>query len=129
MELNTDKRVVGRPFPKGVSGNPGGVPKDEISVRTLARSKGPRCIELLMGIAEDTDEKTEHRIAACEVLLDRGFGKPVQEASLDVNIKPQVVRIPQHLNVPDLEALYQSGGQLIEHQATKGFENADENAV
>ncbi len=69
------KRVVGRPFKKGQSGNPSGRPKIVAHVRELAREHTADAIATL---AEIMNEKLEHpaaRVAACKELLDRGYGK------------------------------------------------------
>lgn len=66
--------MPGRPFQKGVSGNPGGRPKDE--VRELARKHGPAAIERLAEIMDGPDIKAA--VSAAQALLDRGYGKPSQ---------------------------------------------------
>ena len=43
----------GRPFPKGVSGNPGGRPKVLGDVQELARQKSPEAINTLSNIMHD----------------------------------------------------------------------------
>ena len=43
----------GRPFPKGVSGNPGGRPKVLGDVQELARQKSPEAITTLANIMHD----------------------------------------------------------------------------
>lgn len=61
-----------RPFPKGVSGNPGGRPK---GIAAKAREHADRAIEVLAEALADADPKV--RIAAADKILDRGYGKPV----------------------------------------------------
>jgi hypothetical protein len=43
----------GRPFPKGISGNPGGRPKVLGEVQELARQKSPKAINTLSNIMHD----------------------------------------------------------------------------
>lgn len=70
----------GRPFPKGVSPNPGGVPKGgrpkvTRSMQELARDFGPEGIEILKEIARNKRTPSAQRVAAVQVLLDRGYGR------------------------------------------------------
>ena len=65
--------MVGRPFEKGQSGNPGGRPK---GIAAKAREFGERALEVLSAALEDDDGRI--RIAAAKELLDRGYGKSVQ---------------------------------------------------
>jgi hypothetical protein len=69
------RRGPGRPFPKGASGNPGGrVKPGSLDIAALARSHAPEAIAALVrGL---TDPK--HYVHAAQVLLERGFGRPVQ---------------------------------------------------
>ena len=71
----------GRPFAKGVSGNPGGRPKVLGDVQELARQKSPEAIETLSKIMRDEKAAPAARVAAANALLDRGFGKPTQPIS------------------------------------------------
>lgn len=72
--------VDGNPrWVKGVSGNPSGKPKDSPEVREakdLARAKSVIAINRLIELIGSKDEKVS--LAACNSLLDRGMGKPVQ---------------------------------------------------
>jgi hypothetical protein len=71
--------VTGRGFRPGVSGNPGGVPKDGIDIAALARSHAPEAIAALVRGLNDP----KHYVHAAQVLLDRGFGKPTQPLTSD----------------------------------------------
>lgn len=67
-------------FAKGISGNPGGKPKELKGIQELARKYAPQAIEALVKVA--TKGKSEAaRVTAATVLLDRGFGKPNQSVS------------------------------------------------
>ena len=81
----------GRPWPKGVSANPGGRPKKEWSLSEYVRQKagghGRQYVDRLYDIAmQSTDERV--CIEAIKVLLDRGWKKPIQGFELDGNVVP-----------------------------------------
>jgi hypothetical protein len=66
----------GRPFPRGVSGNPGGRPKSlSRSTRELVGEDGMKLAELWWSIARDRSQKTSDRLEASRLLADRGWGK------------------------------------------------------
>ena len=76
-------RVPGRPFAKGVSGNPGGRPKEIGHVRDLARQHTAAAIRTLVEIME-SGKTDSARAAAASELLSRGWGKP----SLPIQTEP-----------------------------------------
>jgi hypothetical protein len=71
----------GRPFPKGISGNPGGRPKVLGEVQELARQKSPEAVNTLSNIMHDEKALPAARVAAANALLDKGYGKPTQPIS------------------------------------------------
>lgn len=74
--------MVGRPFKKGQSGNPGGLPKGLAEVKGLARTYTVEAISRLAEWMKSDNAKAS--VSACAVLLDRGWGKPQQ----DIGITP-----------------------------------------
>jgi hypothetical protein len=74
------------PFAKGVSGNPGGRPREVKELMELARSYGPKAIQTL-GCCLD-DENPKVRIMAASILLDRGYGKASQQVDMTSEGKP-----------------------------------------
>ncbi len=68
------------PFKKGKSGNPGGRPKEVAEVRELAKKHGPAAIKRLVKLMASENERTA--VAACEAVLNRGYGRPPQSLSL-----------------------------------------------
>lgn len=77
-------------FEKGKSGNPGGRPKVANEVKELAQKHGQAAIKRLAELMHDEDKRVS--VSACQALLDRGFGKPVQATEIsgpggsDINI-------------------------------------------
>jgi Family of unknown function (DUF5681) len=69
-------------FAKGVSGNPGGRPKELTAVRDLARQHTMTALNSLVEISQKGKSETA-RVLASNSLLDRGWGKPVQPLATD----------------------------------------------
>jgi hypothetical protein len=86
--------------------NPNGRSKVDFEMRELARSYGPKVIEVLVSIAFDPEAKDADRIYASNSLLDRGYGKPIQEIAADIGLRPQIVVLPPTLTPEELERTY-----------------------
>ena len=69
---------------KGVSGNPGGRPKVEGHVREIARQCTADAMLTLKSIMLDKDAPHAARVTAANSILDRGYGKPAQALSLEL---------------------------------------------
>jgi hypothetical protein len=61
---------------KGVSGNPGGRPKLEVSIRDLAQENSMEALETLVQVMRTG--KPGERLIAANAILDRAYGKPSQ---------------------------------------------------
>lgn len=70
------KNGPGRPFAKGESGNPGGMPKAIAEVRRQLRELLPEATETLRKLLKDESGKV--RIMAVREVYDRTMGKPAQ---------------------------------------------------
>jgi len=79
----------GRPFVRGSSGNPGGRPKQDVTVAELARLHGVAAIEVFIQVMNNEKNPASVRVAAAEKVLDRGYGRPVQ---INLNDSGQVRR-------------------------------------
>lgn len=79
MSAENSKKPRGKPFPKGKTGNPGGRPKlpeDVKHVRELARQYTAQAVAALVEVLES--DSASGKVAAANVLLDRGWGKAEQ---------------------------------------------------
>ena len=80
----TARRVVGRPFPQGVSGNPSGRPRGlSRATRELVGEDGMPLVELWWRIAQDPMVRTRDRLEASRLLADRGWGKAPTYAAIE----------------------------------------------
>lgn len=69
------------PFQPGQSGNPEGRRKEDHHVRALARKYCEQAVATLAEIMSDREAPPACRLTAANSLLDRGYGKPVQEVT------------------------------------------------
>ena len=65
---------------KGVSGNPGGRPKLEVSIRELAQENSIEALETLVQVMRTG--KPGERLIAANAILDRAYGKPSQSIEM-----------------------------------------------
>jgi len=65
----------------GQSANPGGRPKAEVDIGRLCRAYGTRAVDVVAELMGDSDPRI--RLAAANSLLDRGFGRPSQQVTVD----------------------------------------------
>lgn len=80
MENNSKptKRVTGRPFPPGTSGNPGGRPKNQFGEFIRAETKdGKELVDRVISLMRTTDDE-KMLLDTVDWLANRGWGKPIQ---------------------------------------------------
>lgn len=74
--------AAGHWLPHSASPNPSGRPRVALEVQLVAREHGPTAIATLAKLMKSKDPMVS--VAACKVLLDRGFGKAAQAIALAV---------------------------------------------
>jgi hypothetical protein len=72
--MSETKRLVGRPFQKGQSGNPGGKPRKTAAIEALAQQHADKAIAALVEALDGKD-----RVQAAGLLLAYAYGKPRQQ--------------------------------------------------
>jgi hypothetical protein len=77
------ERLKNGQWAPGASGNPSGRPRILKDVIDLAREHTGEAVENLVMIMRSEKAPAQARVAACNSLLDRGYGKPMQ--AVDVN--------------------------------------------
>ena len=86
----TATTIVGRPFPKGVSGNPGGRPKGLAAYVREQTFDGEELVDFMLSVMRGEKvgglkPTVSNMMDATTWLSDRGFGKSLQQARVDVN--------------------------------------------
>ena len=80
-ELPPQRSGDGRFLP-GASGNPGGRPGMPPALKEAFRANSLKALGVLVAGLDDPDPKI--RIACAQHILDRSYGKPVQETAIEV---------------------------------------------
>ena len=110
------RRGPGRPWPKGVSGNPRGRPEFYGPIQELARQQTEAALETLVEIMQHGRNESA-RVAAAQAVLDRGWGRPVQ--ALEHSGPEGSALLPADLTVlPDVQLAQLSA--LLEEIASAG---------
>ena len=72
---------------KGQSGNPSGRPKAIVSIVELARAQTEDSIKTLILVRDNAEAPPAARVGEANALLDRGWGKPSQTISQNIDGK------------------------------------------
>jgi len=88
-------------------------------MRAMAQQYGPRVVvrlAQLAGVVQGHPGADTHaaQVMACKELLDRGYGKPVQQLSADAAAGPMVLRVTWAPALPD--EIEEPATPLIEHE-------------
>ena len=78
-------------FKPGQSGNPGGRPKGQSEIVKAAQRHGKDAIKRLVELMSDEDSAVQ--VKACQVILDRGYGKAPQSIDLPLGLLPSLIRV------------------------------------
>ena len=100
-------------FVKGTSGNPGGRPKVEGHVREVARQCTADAMQTLKDIMLDKDAPHAARVTAANSILDRGYGRPGQALSLELQRR-------KVYELSDDELMAIASGDVIDGVAIEG---------
>lgn len=123
----TDKQLANlKPWPKGVSGNPGGGAARRFAARIRkATRNGQDLIEVAYAIAMSGKSEDKDRLAAVKWLADRGFGK----APITIEIEGRVAALPvldvDLLTDEDLMSLVRIHGLLQQRERVIDVEPGD----
>jgi hypothetical protein len=110
------QRLPGQ-FQPGKSGNPSGASKAEWQLTKGARIYGPEMLALCAKIARDEDLPAKVRLQAADMILDRGYGKPIQQVAAHIEQHHFVVAPPVAPDALAWQASY--GAPLIEGDRPK----------
>lgn len=86
-------------FRKGQSGNPGGRPKGLTQLRELARVHTQEAFETLIEIMRDKGAKEMARLSAANSVLDRAWGRPIQDTGLE---EDQNSKLPSEMTFQEM---------------------------
>lgn len=97
VECAMSKRVVGRPFQPGQSGNPSGRPKMPEALKArIAKLASKDAVDVLEAALKDGDPKV--KLQAAGMLMDRAWGKAITPSEVKVeamDINAQHLRVLQ----------------------------------
>jgi len=117
--------MAGGRFQPGKSGNPGGRPKALGWSREMARAHTEEAINAAVGIMRKARSPAMARLKAIELILDRGWGKPVSATAIATMDHSS----PRHLSSGELvDALIESfgGPEQLDRYLCAAIDEADD---
>jgi hypothetical protein len=117
------KRIRGRPFRKGQSGNAGGRRKSLAGIIRKGTKDGGELIAFLLQLmrGQVKGASASDRLRACTELCDRAFGRPVQTVDLDASIGVHgVLMIPTPVSAEEWSAVTQEQQRELKAQHLRG---------
>jgi len=78
------------PWQPGQSGNLSGRRPADYNLKHLAREHTAKALQTLVDIMTNAKATHTARVAAANSLLDRGFGKPVNEINAQISTRPVI---------------------------------------
>lgn len=94
MAQNNEKTAKprGKPFVKGQTGNPGGRPvktPEELNLIAACKEVAPEALQVIASIMRN-GEAEKNRLSAAQAILERGYGKAMQQVEQHVTGEMQV---------------------------------------
>lgn len=100
----------------GQVNNPKGAKKTpaQKEIQDLARSMAPHCLNELFGIATGNGKEAD-RIKACDIILDRAYGKPKPQTDSDgTNYVPQPIIIGDISKLKQQDEIITESGETLD---------------
>ena len=95
-----ERRVVGRPFRHGQSGNPGGRPAESQQTKVgkeMLRQALPEAVQTIITVMRDPSVKPGLKLEAAEYIVDRVLGKAKQPIEAEIHEEKEPLSLSEKL--------------------------------